>query len=118
MGVVRAVIASDDPAILGTLFAQMFGDAATHPIEGGIALAVGVSRIDILRHDAVAAQLGRAAGDAAGRAHYMAALTLRTLGLDMVRAALAAGGVAGIEEPGRILVPAAFATNCPIEFVP
>ncbi len=118
VGVVRAVIASDDPAILGRLFATMFGNETVHPVEGGFALAVGVSRIEILRHDIVAAQFGAAAADRAGRPHYMAALTLRTLSLDRVRAALAAGGLAGIEQPGRILVPAAHATNCPIEFVP
>ena len=118
VGIVRAVVASDDPAILGRLFANMFGDATVGPIEGGVALAVGVSRIEILRHDTVAAQLGAAAGDGAGRAHYMAALTLRTLSLDMVRAALSTGGLTGIEQPARILVPAVHATNCPIEFIP
>ncbi len=118
VGVLRAVIASNDPAILGSLFAKMFGDETLRPIEGGFALAVGVSRIEILRHDIVAAQLGAAAGDIAGRAHYMAVLTLRTLSLDMVRAALSTGGLTGIEQPGRILVPAALATNCPIEFMP
>ncbi len=118
VGVARAVIASDDPAILGALFAQMFGPAAVRPVEGGVGLVVGLSRIEVLRHDTVAAQLGEAAGEAGGRAHYMAALTLRTLGLDRVRGALAAGGVAGLEQPGRILVPAASAMGCPIEFVP
>ena len=34
VGIVRAVIASDDPAILGRLFATMFGDATLRPIEG------------------------------------------------------------------------------------
>ena len=117
VGIVRAVIASTDPTILGALFANMFGDAAVRPIEGGMALAVGVSRIEILRPDAVSSQLGAAAGDSAGREHYMAALTLRTLNLDMVRAALATGGLSSIEQPGRILVPAAHAMNCPIEYV-
>ena len=107
-GVMRAVIASDDPAILGGLFARMFGEAATHAIDGGVALTVGASRIDILRHETVAAQLGDAAGDPGGRAHFMAALTLRTKRLEMVGAALQAGGVPAIALPGRILAPAAF----------
>ncbi|MGI4939872.1 MAG: VOC family protein [Janthinobacterium lividum] len=117
LGVVRAVVASDDPSVLGELFARMFGPHAVRPVPGGVALAVGVSRIEVLRHDAVAAQLGEALGAAEGRAHYMAALTLRTASLDMARAALGSGGVRAIEQPGRLLVPAAAATGCPIEFV-
>ena len=117
LGVQRAVIASDDPAILGDLFARMFGTAALAPVPGGLSLLAGLGRIDVLRHDAVAALLGSAAGEAGGRAHYMAALTLRTRSLDMARAALAAGGVAAQEHPARILVPASAAMGCPIEFV-
>ena len=117
-GVVRAVIASADPTVLGTLFARMFGAAAIHPVPGGVALTAGLSRIEILRHDAVAALLGAAAGEAYGRDHYMAALTLRTKSLDMARAALARGGVNATGQPGQLIVPASAAMNCPIEFVP
>ena len=113
-GVVRALIASDDPAILRALFSRMFGATATHPVDGGLALTIGAARIEVLRHDTVAAILG----DAAGRAHYMAGLTLRTRSLGMVREALAAGGITGCGHPGRILVPAPAAIGCPIEFVP
>ena len=117
VGVHRAVIASDDPAILRDLFGRMFGDAALTAVPGGVSLVTGLAKIDVLHHDAVAAVLGPAAGDAGGRAHYMAALTLRSRSLDMVRAALAASGVAAQDEPGRVLVPAHAAMGCPIEFV-
>ncbi len=116
-GVARAVVASADPAILGALFARMFGAAATRPTLGGVALTVGLSRIEILQHDAVAALLGAAAADGYGREHYMAALTLRTKSLDMARASLARTGVSAVEQPGRLVVPASAAMNCPIEFV-
>ncbi len=117
-GVVRAVIASDDPAILGALFARMFGDPAMQAIDGGVALTAGTSRIEILRHDAVAAQFGAAAADRGGRAHFMAALTLRTKRLEQTRAALQVGGVPALESLGRIVSPAAFGMGCPVEFLP
>ncbi len=116
-GVERAVIASDDPAILRDLFARMFGEAALRSVPGGVSLLAGLGRIDVLRHDMVAALLGPAAGPVEGRAHYMAALTLRTRSLDMARAALATGGVTVRDEARRILVPASAAMGCPIEFV-
>ena len=83
--------------------------------RGGVRLAMGLSRVDVLEHARVAALLGDAAGDAS-RPFYMAALTVRTRGLAQAAAALAAGGVAVRHEAGRILVPAAAAMGCPIEF--
>ncbi len=117
-GIVRAVIASSDPSVLGALFGRMFGETAVRPIEGGVRLAVGALAIEVLDPAAVARELGDAASEAAGREHYMAALTLRTRGLDLVRGALERGGVAARAEPGRVLVPAAHAMGCPLEFVP
>ena len=118
IGIVRAVIASSEPAILGALFARMFGDTAVRPIEGGVRLAVGAGAIEILGPATVARQLGDAAAPADGRDHHMAALTLRTRGLDLVRGALEQGGVHAVVAPGRVLVPAAHAMGCPLEFVP
>jgi hypothetical protein len=115
VGVDRAVIASADPALLGDLFSRMFGPGAVRTVPGGLSLVVGLQRFDVLDHAAVAAVLGDAASDAAGRAHYMAALTLRTLSLDQAAAALA--GLPVLRAAGRILVPASEAMGCPIEFV-
>ncbi len=117
VGVARAVIASDEPALLGDLFARMFGPDAVRIVTGGISLVVGLQRFDVLGHAMVADQLGSAAGEAAGRPHYMAALTLRTLGLDQAAEAFAAGAVPVLREAGRILVPAGAAMGCPLEFV-
>ena len=117
IGIVRAVIASVDPSVLGGLFATMFGKTAVRPIEGGVRLAVGAQAIEVLDPASVDRQMGDAAADAAGRDHYMAALTLRTRGLDLVRSALDQGGVTASAEPGRVLVPAAAAMGCPLEFV-
>lgn len=116
-GIVRAVIASADPSLLGALFARMFGGTAVNAIEGGVRLVVGAQAIDVLDMAEAARQLGSAAADPAGRPHYMAALTLRTRGLGLVRAALEAGGVTAMAEPHRVLIPALAGMGCPIEFL-
>jgi hypothetical protein len=116
LGVVRAVIAADDPASLGALFATMFGAAAVREAEGGCTLVAGLARFDVLTPDAVAAQFGDAAPDGGGRAEYMAALTLRTLSLEVAGSAL--DGVAGVRrDAARILVSATAAFGTALEFV-
>ena len=117
VGVARAVIAAEDPAVLGDLFARMFGPGTVQAMTAGVSLVVGLQRFDVLTHAAVADLLGNAASDPAGRSYYMAALTLRTLGLDQAAAALTAGEVPAVRELNRILVPASAAMGCPIEFV-
>jgi hypothetical protein len=116
IGVVRAVIAADEPSDLGALFAAMFGAACVRATAGGCTLAAGLARFDVLTPDAVAAQLGDAAPYGGGRSEYMAALTLRTLSLEI--AATALHGVAGVRrEMDRVLVPATAAFGAALEFV-
>jgi hypothetical protein len=116
LGIARAVIAAEDPAALGALFATLFGAAAVRPVEGGCSLAAGLSRFDVLTPRTVAAQFGDAAPDGGGRGEYMVALTLRTLSLDQAASALA--GIAGVRhEPGRLVVPAEAAFGTALEFV-
>ena len=115
-GIVRAVIASTDPSQLGALFARMFGSTAVTTIEGGVRLTVGAQAIEVLDTSETARQLGDAAAEAGGRAHYMAALTLRTRGLELVQAALDAGGITASVGADRVLVPASAGMGCPIEF--
>ena len=117
IAVARAVIASRDPSVSGGVFARMFGTDAVREVAGGYSLAVGMSRFDILTHEATANQYGDAAPDGDGRADFMAALTFRTRSLDAAVSALDAGGVAGFwREPGRVVVPAAAAFGCALEF--
>ena len=117
LGVVRVLIASDDPAILHGLFSAMFGAEALRTVADGCSLLVGLARVDVLAHAAVASLLGPAAPDAAGRSHYMAALTLRARALGQATDALTAGGLTPIQQSGRLLVPASAAMNCALEFV-
>ncbi len=111
VGVARVLIASDDPARLGALFGRMFGAETVRPVASGISLVVGLSRVDVLEHAAVAARLGAAEG----RAEYMAALTLRTLSLERAASALAAVPVVRMAD--RLIVPAEAAFGCALEFV-
>jgi hypothetical protein len=112
LGVARAVIAAADPAGLGALFATMFGADAVRAIEGGCTLAAGLARFDIVTPETVAARFGAAAPDGGGRSEYMAALTLRTLSLQMAAAATGFPLVSG-----RVVVPASEAFGTALEFV-
>lgn len=117
VAVARAVIASRDPQVSGGVFARMFGADAVRAVPGGCSLVVGMSRFDILTHEALAAEFGEAAPRGDGRAEFMAALTFRTRSLDAVVAALEAGSVAGFwREEGRVVVPASQAFGCGLEF--
>lgn len=105
LGVLEAVIAAEDPARLGGLFRQMFGPDAVRAIGGGVRLAVGLSRFDVVDPRELSARFGTAATPALGRREWMAALVLRTQGLDMAEAALQAGGIApAARTTDRVLV--------------
>jgi hypothetical protein len=116
IGVIRAVIAADDPGRLAALFASMFGGNATRRQADGHALLLGLSRFDIVKPDRLASDFGSAAPDGAGRATFMAALTLRTRSLEAAASALAAGQVKMLRGPGRIVVPASEAIGVALEF--
>jgi hypothetical protein len=114
--VIRAVIAASDPGQLAALFARMFGNDALRRDDDRQTLLLGLSRFDIVTPAALTAMFGAAAPDGAGRASFMAALTLRTRSLDQAFAALLAGGVPVSREAGRIVVPASAAFGATLEF--
>ncbi|HUZ73977.1 MAG TPA: VOC family protein [Stellaceae bacterium] len=114
VGVARVVIAASDPAATGTLYRQLFGADCLRPVPGGLSLAMGAARLDILTLEAVAASFGAAAPAAAGRPAHLAALGIRVGDLGRTRTALA--GRAGVEG-GRILVASADAFGLALEFV-
>ena len=117
VGVARAVIAAEDPAILGGLFARMFGARPVRQTDDGCSLILGLARFDVVTPPALWEMLGAAAPDSRGRRDYMAALTIRTLSLDAVQTALDAGGIRGWDRIGTsVLVPAREACGVTIEF--
>ena len=117
IGIARAVIAAENPAILGGLFARMFGAATVRPADDGCSLMLGLSRFDIVHPAALWEMFGGAAPDSRGRRDYMAALTFRTLSLDAAETALEAGNIRGVDRIGTsVLVPAAEAFGVTLEF--
>src|ERR1700712_1916399 len=117
VGVARAVIAAEEPEILGGLLAHMFGPHTVRATDDGCALVLGLSRFDVVHPGAVWEMFGGAAPDSRGRRDYMAALTFRTLSLDAAETALEAGGVRGVDRIGTsVLVPATEAFGVTLEF--
>jgi hypothetical protein len=116
-GVARAVIAANDPSELGALFSRMFGPDAIRPIAGGLALTVGVSRFDIVTHEALRLEFGDAAPDGGGRDSFMAALAFRTRSVDAAWQAMRDGAIPGVRrDDGRVVVPATSAFGATLAF--
>ena len=106
LGILRVVIAADDPASPASLLSRMFGQDAVPPRDYGASMAAGLAQVDILTPQALQAEFGAAAPAADGRKAWMAALTLRTSSLDSAAAALAAGKIPHTHGPAGIVVPA------------
>jgi hypothetical protein len=118
VAVARATIVEMDPAKGARLYAGMFGAEAVRQIEGGRAVIVGNSQVDILTRATLGAQVGEEAmPDAAGRPAYMAGLAFRTTSLGRAAAALRRGSIPFVERGGRLVVAAREAINAVIEFV-
>ena len=115
----RVIIAVRDPAASSGIFKRMFGPDTVRPgTDGGWMLAAGTVQIELIPPDELARRLGDAMPDPAGRADYMAALSIRTASLSQAARVLQAGGISRVQiEPQRILVPAAEAMNVALEFV-
>lgn len=117
VGIARAVIAAQEPEVLGGLFRRMFGPLAVRTIDEGCALTVGLARFDIVTPAALWEMFGEAAAESRGRRDYMAALSLRTVSLDAAERALEDGGIRGIDRVGAsVLVPASEAFGVTLEF--
>jgi hypothetical protein len=118
-GVARILLSVRDPERQAALFRRMFGtDAVTKGADGRAVLRAGDAVVEAAPHAAVAAELGAAAPDPAGRGDHMAVLGLKVRDLVATAAALRAKGVAGlVEAPGVLRVPAAQAMNTTIDFM-
>jgi hypothetical protein len=116
-GVARAVIVARDPSDLGGLFSRMFGSDALRPIDGGVALIVGVSRFDIVTPGAFQTEFNDPAADGGGRDSFMAALEFRTRSVDAAWEAMDSGAIRGARrDNGRVIVPAAAACGATLAF--
>jgi hypothetical protein len=117
VGITRAVIAAKDPAVLGGLFARMFGEDAVRQTHPGRSLMIGLSQFDVISPAELVREFGDAAPQAEGRDDFMAALVIRTRSLDQAAAALAAGRINGARrDTDRIVVPASETFGVTLEF--
>jgi len=117
LGIAGIVVESEKPVTLGGLFRGLFGRGAVVPIASGLRLALALTSLDIVAPAEVSRRFGAAAPAPDGRAERMVALVLRVSDLGMTRAALAAGGIAGVtRKADRLLVPASEAFGVTLEF--
>ena len=93
MGLAGMVIAAEDPGVLATLFARLFGADAVRTGPDGIVLPAGLASVEVVTPAALAARFGDAAPAMDGRTQAMAALVVRTASLARAGEALRQGGV-------------------------
>lgn len=118
LGVARILLSVRDPERQAAMFRRMFGAAAvTEGTEGRAILLAGEAVVDAAAQAAVAAELGAAAPEPAGRGDHMALLGLRTRALAETAAALRINGVPFAEAPGLLRIPAAEAMNTTLDFM-
>ncbi len=117
LGIDDMVIAADNPAQLGAVFAQLFGADALAPIQGGLRLGVGLSSVDVVERAEVDRRFGAAAPAADGRPHVMVALGLRVIDAARTAAALTEGGIAfTVTGPASLRVAADAAFGVTLDF--
>jgi hypothetical protein len=117
VGVIRALVAADDPDELGALFRKMFGAGSVRAIEGGLRLIVGLSSFDVVAPAVLGGMYGDALPAGAGRPAWMAGLEMRTRDRHAAAAALRAGGIAGVRDLGAsVVVPASAAFDTMLIF--
>lgn len=118
-GIARVLLSVRDPMRQAMLFTRIFGPGHLAEGPGGRRiLKAGEAVVEFAPHAAVAAELGAAAPDPAGRGDYMALVGLRVADPARTAELLRANGIAGIEAtPGRVRVPASEAMNATIDFM-
>ncbi len=116
LGILRAVVCAAEPAMLGSLFARMFGEEHVRQTADGYSLRAGLASIDVVTPAALDAEFGADAPDAAGRDQFMAALTLRTLSLERASRALRDGCITATQDSHGITVGAAAACGVTLLF--
>ena len=118
LGVGRILLSVRDPERQAALFRRMFGaDAVSIGPDGRAMLQSGEAVVEAAPHTAVAAELGEAAPDPAGRGDHMALLGLRIRSLAETASALRINGVSFIEAPGLLRIPACSAMNTTLDFM-
>ena len=113
--IARVVVATADPQRTARLFRGLFGDEIVADRDGAQIIAAEAAQVELSTPDAVAAEFGEAAAEAAGRTEHMAALGIRVRSLHEAGQYLRS--VPGLRvERHRLVVPAGAAFNTVIAF--
>jgi hypothetical protein len=117
LAVTRVLLSVRDPERQAALFRRCFGAAAVETeADGRVLLRAGRPLVEVARHDQVAAELGAAAPDPAGRGDHMALIALRVADPARAAAFLRGNGIGFEARPAGPLVPAAAAWNTALAF--
>ncbi len=113
--IARVVVATADTRGTARLFRGLFGDEIAADRNGAQIIAAGAAQVEFSTPDAVAAEFGETAAEAAGRTEHMAALGIRVRSLHEAGQCLRS--VPGLHvERHRLVVPAGAAFNTAIAF--
>ena len=113
--IARVVVATVDPQRTARLFRGLFGDEIVADRNWAQIIAAGAAQVELSTPDAVAAEFGETAAEAAGRTEHMAALGIRVRSLHEAGQYLRS--VPGLRvERHRLVVPAGAAFNTVIAF--
>ena len=116
--VARVLLSVRDPERQAAMFRRMFGaDALTAGADGRVLLPCGPVVVEVAPHALVAAELGAAAPDPAGRRDHMALVALRVADPAATAALLRANGVAAAPRPAGLRVAAEPALNAVVDFI-
>ena len=116
--IARVLLAARDPERQAAMFRRIHGAAAVQAGEDGrVTLPCGPVQVEIAPHAAVAAELGDAAPDPAGRGDHLVLVALRVTDLAATAALLRHGGIAADASSQRVRVPAEPALNAVVDFI-
>jgi hypothetical protein len=117
--IARVVLASSAPDQIADMFDRMFGPGAVEHAgaECEHKMAAGKVDVEIWRRDRLAAMLGSAMPDAAGRGDHMALLGVRVRSLAATEKVLSENGVPFEIRGDRLLVKPEAAMNVALEFI-
>ena len=117
LSVARVLLAARDPERQAAMFRRMFGAAPVAvAADGRVTLDCGPVTVEVAPQALVAAELGTAAPDPAGRGDHMALVALRVRDLSATAALLRGNGITAAGGRGLLRVPAAQAMNTTIDF--
>jgi hypothetical protein len=115
--VARVLLAVRDPERQAAMVRRIYGEAAVAIAPDGRArLPCGPVLVEFAPHAAVAAELGAAAPDPAGRGDHLVLVSLRVRDLAATAAVLRAAGIAVEAVPGGLRVAAEPALNVTVDF--